>query len=695
MPLLINQKFIEEIDIIDEMKKMRNKHVDLYPDMSKTEREKLLFDWAIENLLERQILIDHANGTINVTPEEVQTESEKIRDDLSEQELESEFELIKTRLKLEKLLKEFRKKVSDISRTELRNYYKKNKALYKIPEQVHAKHIVRHSGSTENPLSLMKKIKSELDAGEDFEEVGNRYSDCRGAGLDLGYFPRGEMVPAFEEVVFNLKKGETSDIFQTEFGYHIAKVYDRRPEIIASFEQVEHHIRNNIIEERAEVEIQKFVDSQKDRYSLEYKLPQNKVKSAQAGFLFRKPLEFLLVKPAGPDCNLACDYCFYLEKEKLFEKHSHRMSDDILETMIRQAAEQSEGRFNFGWQGGEPTLMGLDFYKKAVELQKKYGSTNQFGNSLQTNGILLDEEWADFLVNNKFLVGLSIDGEKHIHDKYRKNKNGEGSWERVRKVAEMLLNKNVMVNSLSVVNDYSVNFPEETYYFLKSLGFQFMQFIPIVESDQEGKQAAGFSTQAEKYGEFLCKIFDLWKAEFIDNQPTTSIRLFDAVFYQYVGMESPECTLRKECGIYTVVEHNGDVYSCDFFVEPEWKLGNILEDNLLEMLNSEKQEKFGKMKMDLPAKCRTCEWLQFCHGGCPKDRLRDPRDQNISHFCAAYQRFFKYADSTFRQMARNFLKQDAPVFKIDTEMGETQNQISRNDPCPCGSGKKYKKCCGR
>ena len=695
MPLYINQKEILESEIIDEMKKMRDKHIELYPEMSKVEREKILFDWAKENLLEREILIDHAKANIQLTPDELKVEIDKLNVELTGDELQIEIEMIETRLKLEKLLSQQKVKVGNIPENELKKYYQQNKDLYKVPEQIHAKHIVKHPGSCENPLELMTQIKAEIDAGEDFEVVGNRYSDCSGSGLDLGYFPRGEMVPAFEDVVFKMKKGEISNVFQTDFGFHIAKVYDKRPEIIASFDQVKQHIRNNIIQEKSEQEVQKLVDSIKENYSIEYKSTDDKVKSAQAGFIFRKPLGFALVKPSGPDCNLACEYCYYLEKEELFGKQKHRMSEEILDEMVKQAAEQSEGRFNFGWQGGEPTLMGLDFYKKAIELQKKYGDANQFGNSLQTNGILLNEEWADFLRENRFLVGLSIDGEQHIHDKYRLNKNKDGSWEKVKSVAEMLQKKGVLVNSLSVVNDYSVNYPEETYKFLKSLGFNHMQFIPIVESAESGKEAAPYSTSSEKYGEFLCKIFDCWKADFKDGQPTISVRMFDAVFHKYVGMEAPECTLREECGIYTVVEHNGDVYSCDFFVEPEWKLGNIMTDNLVELLNSEKQDKFGKLKKQLPEDCKKCQWLQYCHGGCTKDRIRDPRDNNMTHFCQAYKIFYQHADSTFLHMAKDFMKQNEPSQKAVESVGTTQKEVNRNDPCPCGSGKKYKKCCGK
>ncbi len=698
MPLIINKKNIPELDLIEEMNKMREKHIEMYPDMEKSKREQLLFEWAKENLVEREILLEYVDKNISLSTDELQIETDKLDNDLPEEQLKEELNNIETKLKFEKFINQQKEKIINISETELKKYYQKNKNNYKSPKQIHAKHIVKHpSDQIENPLEEMRKIKSELDAGVDFEEVGNRNSDCSGSGLDLGYFSRGEMVQGFEDVVFKMKVGEISDIFQTEFGFHIAKVYNIRPEITASFEQVKDHIRTNIIEEKSELKIQELLDTLKENIKVEYIEHEDKMKSATKGFKFKKILNFILVKPSGPDCNLACDYCFYLEKEELFGKAKHRMNETILEKMIKQAAEQSEGRFNFGWQGGEPTLMGLDFFKKAIELQKRYGGPEKFGNSLQTNGTLLNDEWADFLVENKILVGLSIDGDQHIHDKYRLNKNGEGSWLKVKETAEMLISKGVMVNSLSVVNDYSVNYPEETYNFLKSLGLGHMQFIPIVESDDDNKTAAPYSTSAKKYGEFLCKIFDLWQQDFKDGQPTISIRMFDAVFHRYIGMKAPECILQEECGTYMVAEHNGDMYSCDFFVEPEWKLGNLLENNLLEMLNSEKQDKFGKIKKDLPKECLSCKWLTYCFGGCPKDRIRDPRDKNMTHFCEAYKMFYEHIDETFTEMATEFLDKNKPIKEVSKIVvpENENNEIGRNDPCPCGSGKKYKKCCGK
>lgn len=416
--------------------------------------------------------------------------------------------------------------------------------------------------------------------------------------------------------------------------------------------------------------------------------------------LRKKPLESILVKPAGPDCNMACSYCFYLEKNILFpETKVHRMSEDTLEEMVRQVMAQAGKNVSFSWQGGEPTLMGLPFFRRAVELQQRYGRGQVVGNGLQTNGLLIDEEWILFLNEYKFLVGLSLDGLEHVHDHYRLLRSGAGSWAKVVGCTKRMLEAGVAVNALAVVNDYSVRFPEEIYVFLKQLGFTYMQFIPCVETDPKNpSQAAPFSVAGEDYGRFLCALFDLWQDDFAGGRPTTSVRLFDSVFYAYVGQEPPECTLLKRCGVYVVVEHNGDVYSCDFFVEPRWKLGNIKEKRLVDMLNSQRQREFGMKKSVLPGPCRECGWLVNCRGGCPKDRLRDSRDQGLSHFCESYKMLFAHADAQLKALAEDWKRGQASA----EEAGWTGRKIhavkegttGRNDPCSCGSGLKYKKCCG-
>ncbi len=404
----------------------------------------------------------------------------------------------------------------------------------------------------------------------------------------------------------------------------------------------------------------------------------------------KKPLSSVLIKPAGPDCNLSCDYCFYLQKSELFEQSVHRMSDDILKETVRQIMQSGADQVSFGWQGGEPTLMGLDFFERVIQYQQRFGRPQQVvGNGLQTNGIVIDTEWADFLQQNQFLVGLSLDGPAHIHDRYRKTKSGKSTWERVVKARDIMLEKDVQVNALVVVNDYSGQYPEEIYQYHKENGLSFMQFIPCVEPHPLDKEAAApFSVDGETFGRFLCRVFDLWIEDFRYGQPTTSVRFFDSVFYTYVDMQPPECTLLEECGVYVVVEHNGNVYSCDFFVDPDWYLGNVMQDQLIELLNSTRQLQFGRVKSALPSECKTCKWLSYCRGGCPKDRSSDPRDKGSNHFCKAYKLFFEHADEKLKQLAYKW-KLEHGMIKPQQE-----DKVGRNDPCPCNSGRKYKNCCG-
>ncbi|MBW1892695.1 MAG: anaerobic sulfatase maturase [Deltaproteobacteria bacterium] len=410
----------------------------------------------------------------------------------------------------------------------------------------------------------------------------------------------------------------------------------------------------------------------------------------------KKTLNNILVKPAGPDCNMACRYCFYCEKANLFPSPAtHRMNEDILEEMIKQLMQQGSSQVAVSWQGGEPTLMGIPFFEKAVDLMQRYGRGQEVGNGFQTNGILIDGEWARFFRKYSFLVGLSIDGPEHVHDKYRRMAGGKGTWAKVSDTARMLQDEGVSVNALSVVNDYSVRYPKEIYQYLKDIGFEYMQFIPCVEPDPlDPENPASFSVLPEAYGRFLCTLFDLWLADFKDNLPTTSVRFFESLLYSYADYEPPECTLQQECGGYLVVEHNGDVYSCDFFVDPEWRLGNVMEGSLVAMLNSQKQLEFGKIKAQFAEQCSNCEWLLYCRGGCPKDR-RLPVNRGVSHFCESYKIFFQHADRKFKQLIKQREKRQKEEEKEEERLslGNT-GKVGRNEPCPCGSGRKYKKCCG-
>ena len=365
------------------------------------------------------------------------------------------------------------------------------------------------------------------------------------------------------------------------------------------------------------------------------------------------PLTHILVKPAGPDCNMACGYCFYTRKGALFSSTPrHRMRDTVLEEMLRQLMEQAGEQVSVTWQGGEPTLMGLDFFERAVAFQNRFGNRQVVGNGLQTNGLLVTDDWADFFSRYNFLVGLSLDGPAHVHDHYRKARGGAGTWERVSQSARRMLDKGVSVNALTVVNDHSVKFPEQIYQFHKGIGLPHMQFIPCVENDPARPgRLAPFSVPPEAYGAFLCTLFDLWLADFAGGLPTTSIRFFESLIFVYAGLPAPECTLGEKCGRYVVVEHNGDVFSCDFFVEPRWKLGNLLQGHLAAMLNARRQKDFGRRKNDLPAICRNCRWHAVCRGGCPKDRRQVPQAGRINHLCEGIDIFLSHADPHLRRLA--------------------------------------------
>ncbi len=363
-----------------------------------------------------------------------------------------------------------------------------------------------------------------------------------------------------------------------------------------------------------------------------------------------KPINSLLIKPAGPDCNYACRYCFYLKKSDFFSNQTiHRMSTGTLEELIRQAMIQSSGPINFCWQGGEPTLMGLAFFEKAIEFQKKYGPGKQVGNGLQTNGLLLDGEWLSFLKRYRFLVGLSLDGPEHVHDRFRTTKSGAGTWKQTAAQASRLLEYGVSTNAMAVVNPYSVRFPEEIYNYIKSLGFSHMQFIPAVQNPGTDNQM-----NPDLFGNFLITLYQLWRNDFQNGSPSISVRFFDSLFFTYVDMTAPDCTLMEECGRYLVIEHDGSVFSCDFFVEPAWKLGNVRDNTLLQMINSEKQQTFGKLKTRLHQNCRSCPWLRHCFGGCPAERTVGDGPCRLSHLCEGYKLFFNYADGDLKKLAENW-----------------------------------------
>jgi len=727
MKLIVNGETIANSLIYEEIEILRPEYQRVFPNKSPEEQQAQLFDWAKENVIEKILLKQTAKKDPLEIPEKKVTDAfKKMKEEhggddefynkfsyekKDDKKLKKELEL---QLRIERLINDVCKDIQQPTKKQANSYYLNNKNHFTTQEQVRAAHIVKNVDAITNEENAKKeilKIQKQLKDGVSFEKLADENSDCPGNGGDLGYFQRGQMVQSFEDIAFSMKINQVSDVFRTEFGYHIVKVYDKKPQQLIPFENVREQIVAQLQEENRNTKLEEFLDKLKEKAEIEYIPPtSSELKKKESNSSdkkgeirdqkkYVKPLNSILIKPAGPDCNMECTYCFYLKKKDFFVKEKvHRMSEEILEEVVKQMMQQSANEVSFGWQGGEPTLMGISFFKKAVEFQQKYSRGQTVGNGFQTNGILINSEWAKFLKEYNFLVGISLDGPEHVHDYYRKMSGGQKTWKKISDNAKLLLDSDVAVNALSVVNNYSVNYPEEIYNYHKSLGLNFMQFIPIVETDpNDSTKAASFSVSEEKYGEFLIKLFDLWKADFENDVPKTSIRFFDSVFFSYVGLEPPDCSLMKECGVYVVAEHNGDIFSCDFFVEPQWKLGNVMEDKLIDLLNSEKQLNFGKQKSTLIDECKNCKWLKYCWGGCPKDRLHDPRDKGRSHFCKAYKMFFEHADSFLTQLAEEWKHQQSKTYKneeIKELIQKGELKVGRNDPCPCGSGKKYKKCCG-
>ena len=391
---------------------------------------------------------------------------------------------------------------------------------------------------------------------------------------------------------------------------------------------------------------------------------------------FAKPL-YVMLKPTGAHCNPACKYCYYLEKNNLYQNsHRHLMSDETLEQFTREYIEaQTMPQVLFTWHGGEPLMRSIDFYKKALELQKKYAHGKQIDNVIQTNGTLLTDEWCEFFAKNHWLVGISIDGPQEYHDHYRVTPAGKPSWEKVMQGIQLLKKHHVEWNAMAVVNAYNAEHPLEFYHFFRDNGCQYLQFTPIVErltEHEDGRTLASLADDREipladasvtpqQWGNFLCTIFDDWVRHDVGK---TFVEIFDCTLANWMGVLPGICAYSKECGHAGVMEHNGDVYSCDHFVFPEYKLGNIREQSLIDMLYGEKQQAFSRLKhTSLPRQCKECDMEFACHGECPKNRFEKDKygEPGLNYLCQGYYQYYTHVAPYMDFMKRELLAQRPPA----------------------------------
>jgi uncharacterized protein len=425
------------------------------------------------------------------------------------------------------------------------------------------------------------------------------------------------------------------------------------------------------------------------------------------------PAFHLLAKPTGAICNLDCAYCFFLEKETLYPGSKFRMSDDLLEAYIRQLIQSHQtDRVTVAWQGGEPTLMGLDFYHRAMELAEKYRRPGMtFEHTMQTNGTLLDDAWCAFFKEHNFLIGISIDGPRELHDVYRVDKGGRPTFDKVMRGLRLLQQHEVDYNILTTVNRVNADHPLEVYRFLRDeAGTDWMQFIPVVErinADgrtlyQQGTTVSERSVLPEQFGRFLSTIFDEWGRHDVGR---VYVQTFEAAVRNWMRLPaSGMCVFNATCGLGVALEHNGDLYACDHFVEPDYLLGNIQQEHMIELVASPGQLKFGQDKLDtLPGYCLDCDVRFACHGECPKNRfLTTPGGEGgLNYLCAGFKQFFHHVDYPM-QIIAGLIRRGRPAAEVmEILAGEEARwaalfaQAGRNDPCPCGSGRKFKHCHGR
>ena len=425
----------------------------------------------------------------------------------------------------------------------------------------------------------------------------------------------------------------------------------------------------------------------------------------------------LLAKPTGAVCNLDCSYCFFLSKEMLYPGSRFRMADELLEEYLRQLIEAHKQvpEVTIAWQGGEPTMMGLEFFHRSVELAEQYLKPGQQASyTIQTNGTLLDEEWAAFFKENGFLVGISIDGSREMHDAYRVNKGGRGSFDQVMRGLEFLREAEVEWNALTTVHARNGDHGREVYRFLRDeCQARFIQFIPIIERvaeatdgevpwsswrdrplyEQKGELVTNRSIGAEQYGRFLIEVFEEWVRHDVGK---VYVQLFDVTLANWVGEPPGLCVHSETCGLALALEHTGDLYSCDHFVEPRYKLGNIKEHRMLDMVASQQQRQFGLDKRDtLPQFCLDCDVRFACHGGCPKDRFTRAPDgeAGLNYLCPSFKAFFHHVEVPMRFMAERLQVGEAPADIVQFYAAEDAKR-GRNAPCTCESGRKWKHCHG-
>ncbi len=415
----------------------------------------------------------------------------------------------------------------------------------------------------------------------------------------------------------------------------------------------------------------------------------------------------LLVKPASADCNLRCEYCFYLGKCHLYpETMQHRMSDEVLERMIKSYMATEQPIYSFGWQGGEPTVMGVEFFRNVVKFQQRYGRSGaRVGNGLQTNATLMTDEMAALFGEYHFLLGCSLDGPPNIHDRYRRDAGGKPSHATVLRGLDILTHHAVEFNILVLVSQANIARAREVYRYLVEAGYRYHQYIPCVEFNDDGKLLP-FAITGEEWGRFLCELFDEW---YTAGSTKVSIRHFDSILAKMVDGINNVCVMGDNCCQYLVVEHNGDIYPCDFFVEASLKLGNVMDTTWEEALNSPICKEFGAQKAHWNPACEVCEWLRLCGGDCLKHRVyANNPPQTLGWLCSGWKRFFSYTQERFEKLAARVQRQrlremqrlhrqqrmhpsSAMQPAASTPHGKT---VGRNAPCPCGSGRKFKKCCG-